>query len=356
MQSMRSFKYIIILLLAPQFSFCQNQPFEIFGTIDGEFKSKMYLFFEGRSKPRQRISSEIKDGKFYFKGAAPMPIQVSLCMDQSLICDIYIDNSQTYVKCTTRISLINQGQDTMNMLSVISVRGSATDKLKRDFEASLDKLNKSKLSDEERSEARYQQLFGFIKKHPKSIVSPYLLAKASYMSYLQVKQLSTLIDTSLNKTYEANGVTNLLSQLEKSKNGAIGVAFNDVILKDSSGHEIDTKRFRNKYTLIVLWASWCKPCRAEHPELNSLYTKYKDKGFEIIGISLDNDEEKWKQAIRKDQLEWTQLIEPKAFQSEIAKYYSIEAIPGNFLLDKEGKIIGASLSPREIAVLIEKIL
>ena len=353
--AMRDFKWIILFLFIPLFSFCQNRPYEIYGTITGNFNSKIYLFFDGNYKQRDSISTEIKDGKFYFKGSAPMPIQARLHMDQhSLICDIYIENTQTYIKCTTEIQVYNKGQDTLNMLSVTSVKGSAMNQLKMDFESSLEKINKSKISDEEKREAYYQHLFAFIKKHPKSKVSPYLLGKASSLFYSQVKQLNVFIDTSLNKTFEAKSVTRLLNQLDKSKNSAIGVAFNDVVLKDSSGHDVDTKQFRDKCTLIVFWASWCEPCRIEHPDLNNLYTKYKDKGFEMVGISLDKDKEKWKQAIIKDQLGWTQIIDPNAFEGEIARYYGIEAIPDNFLLDKAGKIIGVSLTAKELEAAIEK--
>ena len=352
---MKDFKLSFIFLFVPLFSYCQNRSFEIFGTIRGGFNSKIYLFFDGNYKQKDSLSSEIKDGKFYFKGTAPMPVQARLHMDQqSLICDLYIDNSRTEVKCTTRIDVYNEGKDTLNMLSVINVKGSATDKLKSDFEASLEKIKKSNLLDEQKREAYYQHLSAFIKNHPKSKVSPYLLAKASTLFYSQVKQLSTFIDTSLNKTFEAKGVTRLLNQLDKSKNSAIGIAFNDVVLKDSSGQEVNTKQFRGKYTLIVFWASWCGPCRAEHPELNNLYTRYKDKGFEIVGISLDKDKEKWKKAMVKDRLDWIQIIEPNAFDGEIARYYGIEAIPANFLLDKDGKIIGVQLTPKEIEAAIEK--
>ena len=352
---MKDFKLSIIFVFVPLFSFCQNKPFEIFGTITGNFKGKIYLFFDGNYKQKDSISSEIIGGKFYFAGTAPMPIQARLHMDQqSLICDLYIDNSRTEVKCTTRIDVYNEGKDTLNMLSVVSVKGSTTDKLKSEFEILLKKINKSKLLDEEKREAYYRHLSVFIKKHPKSKVSPYLLGKASSLFYSQVKQLSSFIDTSLNKTFEAKGVTRLLNQLDKSKNSAIGVVFNDAVLKDSSGHEVDTRQFRGKYTLIVFWASWCGPCRAEHPDLNILYTKYKDKGFEMIGISLDVDKEKWKKAMLKDLLHWTQVIDSDAFNGDLAKYYGIEAIPVNFLLDKEGKIVGVSLTPKEIESTIEK--
>ena len=352
---MKDFKLSIIFLFVPLFSFCQSRPFEIFGTITGNFNSKIYLFFDGNFRQMDSISSEIKEGKFYFKGTASMPIQARLHMgQQSLICDLFIDNSRTYVKCMTRTDVYNQGQDTLNVLSVTSVKGSIADKAKSDFEASLEKIKKSKLSDEEKRETYYQHLSAFIKKHPKSKVSPYLLGKASTLLYSQVKQLSTFIDTSLNKTFEAKGITSLLNQLDKSKNSAIGVAFNDVVLKDSSGYDVNTKQFRGKYTLIVFWATWCGPCRADHPDLNALYTRYKDKGLEMVGISLDRDKEKWKKAIVKDKLDWLQIIEPNAIDSEIARYYGIESVPVSFLLDKTGKIIGVNMPSKEIEAKIEK--
>ena len=356
MQAMKIFKFNVLLILVPFISFSQSRTFEIFGTITGEYHSKIYVFFDNNYRQRDSISSQIKDGKFYFKAQAQLPIQARLHMDQqSYIGDIYIDNIKTYVTCTTKMKISNHGQDTMNMLSVINVKGSTTNKLKDNFENWLQNLEKSKVSDEEKREAYYQELGAFIKKYPKSKVSPYLLSKAYTLSYSQVKELSTLVDTSLNKTFEFKTVTSLLNELDKSKNSAIGVAFQDFVLKDSSGNVINTKQFRGKYTLIVCWASWCKPCRAEHPDLNSLYGKYKDKEFEMVGVSLERDKEKWKQAIIKDQLYWKQVIDTNAFDGELAKYYDIEGIPANFLLDKEGKIIGVGLTPKEIEEEIEKV-
>lgn|GEM_PF-1218820 len=356
-QAMTNLKLNLLFLFLPHFLFCQSTDFEIAGTITGEHNSKMYLFFEGNYKQRDSISSTIKDGKFYFKGKVPMPIQARLHLDQqSFICDIYIDNRQTFVKCKTRMEITDNGRDTLNMLSIVDVVGSVTNKLKTDFETWTGNLKKSKASDGEKREAYYQKLSDFIRKYPKNKVSSYLLGKASTLSYLQVKELNYLIDSSLKTSFEAKSVKNLLNQLEKSKNSAIGVAFQNFILRDSSGNEVDTKQFKGKYTLIVCWASWCKSCRTEHPDLNVLYRKYKDKGFEMIGVSFDKDKQKWKQAIAKDLLQWTQTIDPKAFEGEMAKYYDIEAIPANFLLDKEGKIIGGGLTPAEIEAMIVKFL
>src|SRR4051812_23880737 len=150
---MKDFKLCLLFYLLPFVSFCQDKPFEVFGTISGKYNSKIYLFFEGNYKQRDSISSEIKDGKFYFKGKTSMPIQARLHMDQqSFIRDIYIDNSKTYVHCSTKMNISNNGQDTMNMLSVVSLKGSVIDKLKSDFENWLETLNKSKISDEEKRE------------------------------------------------------------------------------------------------------------------------------------------------------------------------------------------------------------
>ncbi|HVT86399.1 MAG TPA: TlpA disulfide reductase family protein [Chitinophagaceae bacterium] len=354
---MKFFKFNVLFILVPFISFPQSKTFEIFGSITGEYHSKIYIFFDNNFRQRDSISSEIKNGKFYFRGTTTMPIQARLHMDQqSYIGDIYIDNTRTYVACTTKMKISNNGQDTMNMLSVVKVRGSATDNLKSGFETWLQNLEKSKVSDEEKREAWYQKLATFIKRYPKSKVSPYLLSNAYELSYSQVKELSKLIDTSLSNTFEFKSVLSLLNQLDKSKNSAIGATFQDFVLPDSSGVLIDTKQFRGKYTLIVCWASWCKPCREEHPDLNTLYEKFKNNKFEMIGVSLDKDKEKWKQAIIKDQLSWKQVIDPNAFDGELAKYYDIEAIPANFLLDKEGKIIGVGLTAKEIQTMIEKAL
>ena len=354
---MKDFKLCTLFFLLSFVSFSQSKPFEIFGTITGKYDSKIYLFFEGNYRQRDSISSEIKDGKFYFKGETSMPIQARLHMDQqSFIRDIYIDNARTYVKCTTKMKIFNSGQDTMNMLSVISVKGSATDKLKSDFENWLEVLKKSKISDEEKREFYYQKLSTFIKKHPNNKVSTYLLGKASTLFYSQVNELNKMIDTSLTNSFEAKSVKNLLNQLDKSKNSAIGIPFHDFVLKDSSGREVDTKYFRGKYTLVVCWASWCKPCRVEHPELNRVYESYKDKGLEMVGVSFDKDKKSWTRAVLRDQLHWTQVIDPNSFEGEMAKYYGIEAIPANFLLDKEGKIIGVGLTPKEIEEIVGKML
>lgn len=107
------------------------------------------------------------------------------------------------------------------------------------------------------------------------------------------------------------------------------------------GAMISLADFRGKYLLLDFWASWCGPCREENPNLVALFDRYKNKGFTILGVSLDmpGSRQKWLDAIKKDQLKWTQVADLKGWQNRAAAVYGVKAIPGNFLIDPQGKII-----------------
>lgn len=112
-----------------------------------------------------------------------------------------------------------------------------------------------------------------------------------------------------------------------------------------------------KVTLIDFWASWCAPCRTANPKLVALYNEFKGKGFNIISVSLDDDAAKWKEAIAKDELTWTQVSNLKQMEENpIAMQYGIELIPTTFLLDAKGKIVGIDLTHEEMKVKIKALL
>jgi thiol-disulfide isomerase/thioredoxin len=111
------------------------------------------------------------------------------------------------------------------------------------------------------------------------------------------------------------------------------------------GHIVKLADYKGKYVLIDFWASWCGPCRRENPNLVKTYAEYHPKGFEILGISLDKkeDRQKWLDAIHKDGLTWTQVSDLQGWDNAAAKAYNVQAIPMNYLLDPNGKIIGKYL-------------
>jgi len=140
----------------------------------------------------------------------------------------------------------------------------------------------------------------------------------------------------------------LQEQMQKQSNpsgGAVqqGAQAPEISLNTPEGEILKLSDLKGKYVLVDFWASWCKPCRIENPNVVKAYNKYKDKGFEILGVSLDRDKNRWLQAIAADGLTWKHVSDLKYFQSEAALTYGVSAIPYTVLIDKEGKIIAQNL-------------
>lgn len=135
-----------------------------------------------------------------------------------------------------------------------------------------------------------------------------------------------------------------------------GQAAPEINLPTPEGKELALSSFRGKIVLVDFWASWCGPCRKEMPNVVKAYAKYKDKGFEIYGVSLDQDKGRWLEAIQKDGITWPQVSDLKYWECEAAKLYAVEGIPYTVLLDKEGKIIAKNLRGADLEIAIEKAL
>lgn len=133
--------------------------------------------------------------------------------------------------------------------------------------------------------------------------------------------------------------------IETGKRTNVGVMATDIQQNDTTGKPVKLSDFRGKYVLLDFWASWCKPCRAENPVMLEAYNKYKDSNFTILSVSLDDKDGRraWLHAVQQDGLPWTQISDLKGFNSDAAVLYGITAIPANFLIDPNGKIIGRNL-------------
>ncbi|GMQ34984.1 TlpA disulfide reductase family protein [Algoriphagus taiwanensis] len=148
----------------------------------------------------------------------------------------------------------------------------------------------------------------------------------------------------LNDLYPGtSSIMQMKQQLDELRALSVGQPAPEIELPNPDGKLVKLSDLRGKYVLIDFWAAWCKPCRQENPNVVRLYNQYKDKGFEVFGVSLDRTKEDWVKAIAEDQLTWTQVSDLKYFNSVAAETYQIQAIPATYMIDPDGKIIAKDL-------------
>lgn len=177
----------------------------------------------------------------------------------------------------------------------------------------------------------------WLDKHLSSGASTFLLNAVLHEALSSDEKLAYLNKFTGNARNQIT--TAMLSGLSGSSEQWLEKQAPDFVQPDANGKTFSLSDFKGKYVLVDFWASWCTPCRTEIPELKSVYEKYKDKNFTILSISLDNDKEKWMEAMANEQMPWLQLSDLKADQNSAAKTYKVLGIPANFLIDPNGKII-----------------
>jgi len=190
----------------------------------------------------------------------------------------------------------------------------------------------------------------FAKKHNNTIIAPMFLSESIYsLDYKGISDLVGLLDPNTPENWYTNRLkerADILSRIDYGKSAP------DFTLKNPNGEEISLSSLKGQVVLVDFWVSWCKQCRIEEKSLIPLYEKYKQKGFTILGVSIDEDREEWIEAVEQDNLPWDQVSSLTGWECPVAKQYGmtfgITGVSYSILLDKEGKVCGYNLRGEEL--------
>jgi peroxiredoxin len=361
-------KLFIVFSFAAFLSACSTpDSFVIKGEIEGKDNEKVALmkFVEGRWSVED--TTRITNGEFELNGSVELPeMRAVMLGKKNVLAQFFAENGVIKIKADAD-SIDNAeitGSSSNDEFTVF------TDEMKRfskEVNILQNEYNSARMSrDEERqNKARIdfeamidnQRIFAknYIRENISSTTAPFV-ALWQLSEQLESKEIDELIASFDPSISNSIYITQLKKKADEKRVLGVGAVAPDFTMNNQEGQPVALSSLRGKVVLIDFWASWCQPCRHENPNVVKLYNEYKEKGFDIIGVSLDRDKKSWIKAIEDDQLEWNHVSDLKFWDNVVAKQYKVKSIPHTVLVDKDGKIIAKNLKGEQLAQKLAEIL